>query len=204
MAAMVRLSRQAHQRRVMIAMAIYVAVFLWVWPLARSADVLWLKAAYALAPVPPVVYVIWLMARRVLGGDELEQRTHLIGLGIAAAIVSVYGIISGLLAAAHVFSADWSAAALIWIFPLLLAVYAAARAYAARRYGGGACDDDGMPRAIQFLYLAVIFCAIAAYAYWRKGDAQDTGLAGGMAAGMLVSATFFALRRRLRRRRSDE
>lgn len=184
----------------MIAMAIYVAVFLWVWPLARSADSVWLKAAYALAPVPPVVYVIWLMARRVLGGDELEQRTHLIGLSVAAGVVSVYGIVSGFLAAAHVLGADWSAAALVWIFPLLVVVYASARGYAARRYGSGACDDAETSRAVQFLYLAVVFAAIAAYIYWRKGDAQDTGLAGGMAVGMLVCATFFAIRQRLRRR----
>src|SRR5215469_7471415 len=154
---MARLSEQSHQRRVMIAMAIYVAVFLWVWPLARSADGLWLKTAYALAPVPPILYVIWLMARRVLTSDELEQRTHLIGLGVATAVLSVYGIVSGFLAAAHVFDLDWAAAALVWIFPLLIVVYSATRAWAARRYGGGACDEDGMPRAIQFLYLAVIF-----------------------------------------------
>lgn len=201
---MVRLSRQAHQRRVMIAMAIYVAVFLWVWPLARSADALWLKTAYALAPVPPVVYVIWLMARRVLGGDELEQRTHLIGLGVAAAAVSVYGIVSGFLAAAHVFDADWSAAALVWIFPLLVVVYASARAYAARRYGGGACEEDDISLATRFLYLAVVFAAIAAYVYWRKGDADGTGLAAGMAVGMLASAVFIAIRQRRRRHSPQE
>lgn len=201
---MVRLSQQAHQRRVMIAMAIYVAVFLWVWPLARSADSVWLKTAYALAPVPPVLYVIWLMARRVLTGDELEQRTHLVGLGVAAAAVSIFGLVAGFLASAQVFTLDWAAAALVWIFPLLMVVYATARAYAARRYGGGACDDDETSRAVQFLYLAVVFAAIASYIYWRKGDAQDTGLAGGMAAGMLIGALFFAIRQRLRRRSPQE
>jgi small-conductance mechanosensitive channel len=201
---MVRLSQQSHQRRIMIAMAIYVAVFLWVWPLARSTDALWLKAAYALAPVPPLLYVIWLMARRVLAGDELEQRTHLIGLGVAAAAVSIFGIVSGFLAAAHVLSLDWTATALVWIFPLLVVVYSAARAYAARRYGGSACDDVEMSSALRFLYLAVLFAAIAACVYWRKGDADGAGLAAGMAAGMLSCAAFFALRQRLRRRVSGE
>ena len=186
---MARLSKQAHQRRVMIAMAIYVALFLWVWPLARSADALWLKTVYALTPVPPVLYVIWLMAWRVFAGDELEQRTHLVGLGVAAA---------------HVLAPDWAATALVWIFPLLLIVYAVARAYAARRYGGGACDDDGAPRALQFLYIAVVFAAIAAYIYWRHGDAQDTGLAVGMATGMLVGGVFIAIRQRLRRHSAQE
>ncbi|MDE2083549.1 MAG: hypothetical protein KGI64_01670 [Xanthomonadaceae bacterium] len=201
---MARLSQRAQQRRVMIAMAIYVALFLWVWPLARSTDVLGLKTVYALTPAPPVLYVIWLMARRVLAGDELEQRTHLVGLGVAAAAVSIYGLGAGFLAAAHVLAPDWAATALVWIFPLLLLVYAAARAYAARRYGGSACDDDGAPRAMQFLYIAVIFAAIAAYIYWRHGDAQDTGLAVGMATGMLVGAAFFAIRQRLRRGSTQE
>ena len=201
---MARLSKQAHQRRVMIAMAIYVALFLWVWPLARSADALWLKTVYALTPVPPVLYVIWLMAWRVFAGDELEQRTHLVGLGVAAAAISIFGLVAGFLASAQVFTLDWAAAALVWIFPLLMVVYTAARAQTARRYGGGACDDDGASRAVRFLYLAVVFAAIAAYVYWRKGDAQDTGLAVGMAAGMLGCATFFALRQRLRRRSPPE
>lgn len=201
---MVRLSRQAHQRRIMIAMAIYVVVLLLVWPLARSESALWLKAMYALAPVPPILYVIWLMARWVLASDELEQRTHLIGLGVAAAVVSIFGIVTGFLAVAHVFTLDWAAVALIWIFPLLIVVYSVARAWAARRYGGGACDEDSMPRAIQFLYLAVIFAAVAAYVYWRKGDTEDAATAAGMAAGMLGGALFFALRERLRLRRPDE
>ena len=201
---MVRLSQRAHQRRVMVAMAIYVALFLWVWPLARSADALWLKTIYALTPAPPVMYVIWLMARRVLAGHELEQRTHLVGLGVAAAAVSIYGLGAGFLAAAHVLAPDWAATALVWIFPLLLIVYAVARAYAARRYGGGACDDDGAPRALQFLYIAVVFAAIAAYIYWRHGDAQDTGLAVGMATGMLVGGVFIAIRQRLRRHSAQE
>ena len=197
---MARLSQRAQQRRVMIAMAIYVVLFLWVWPLARSADALGLKTVYALTPAPPVVYVIWLMARRVLAGDELEQRTHLVGLGVAAAAVSIFGIVSGFLAAAHVLAPDWAAAALVWIFPLTIVVYAIARAYAARRYGGGACDEEGMPHALTFLYLAALFAAIAAYVYWYKADADDAGMAGGMAAGMFVCATFFAVRQRLRRR----
>lgn len=201
---MTRHSPQHYQRRTMIAMAIYIVMFLLLWPLARSAGTPWLKAVYALAPVPPILYVIWLMARRVLAGDELEQRTHLIGLGVAAAVVSIFGIVTGFLAAAHVFSSDWAASALVWIFPLLIVVYSAARAWAARRYGGGACDDGGMPRAIQFLYLAVIFAAIAAYVYWRKGDTEDAAMAAGMAAGMLGGAAFFALRQRLRGRKTGE
>jgi hypothetical protein len=187
----------------MIAMAIYVVVLLWAWPLARATGDAWTRSAYALAPVVPLLYAIWQMARRVLAGDELEQRTHLIGLGVAATAVSVFGIVSGFLAAAHVLSQDWSAAALVWIFPFMVVVYAVARFYAARRYGSGACDEEDVSRAERFLYTAAIFAAIAAYAYWCKNDTQGAGFAGGMAAGMLGVAAFFALRERLRRPASE-
>ncbi|MBS0571115.1 MAG: hypothetical protein JSS28_10935 [Proteobacteria bacterium] len=190
---MVRLSQQSYQRRLMATMTVYVVVLLWLWPLARTAEGLWLKLAYSLAPVPPILYAIWLMARRVLAGDELEQRTHLIGLGVAAAAISVFGIVAGFLAASHAFASDWAAAALIWIFPLMIVVYTTARAWAARRYGGGGCEDENLPRSLRFLYLAGVFAAIAAWVYWSKGDADDMGLAAGMAVGMLGGATFFAL-----------
>lgn len=201
---MVRSSRQSHQRRVMATMTIYVVVFLWAWPLARAADMLWLKAAYALAPVPPLLYTIWLMARRVMSADELEQRTHLIGVGVAAAAVSVFGIVGGFLAAAHVFSPDWAAAALVWIFPLLMLFYGASQHYAARRYGGGTCDEGGRSAAISFLYVAALFACIAAYFYFRKGDTDATATMLGMAGGMAVCATAYAIWHRLRGRVTHE
>ena len=198
---MVRLSRQAHQRRIMVAMAIYVIVLLTVWPLMRAEDAPGLKAAYALMPVVPILYVIWLMAQRVLTADELEQRTHLVGLGVAAAAVSIFGIVTGFLAVAHVFTLDWAATALIWIFPLLVVVYGVGRAYAAQRYGSGACDEES-PIAIRFLYATGVLAAVAAYMYWRRGDADSAGFAAGMAVGMLACTAFFALREWLRRRGS--
>jgi hypothetical protein len=201
---MTQLSKQAYDRRVMIAMTIYVAILLTVWPLARAADTVLLKSLYALAPVPPILYVIWLMTRRVLGGDELEQRTHLIGLGVAAAVLSVYGLVSGFLAAAKVWSGDWSAAALIWIFPLLMVTYATARAIAARRYGGTGCEEKSRRWAMQFLYLAAMFSAIAAWIYWHKGDRDDFGLAAGMATSMFICASGMALWHWWRKRAGDE
>ena len=87
------------------------------------------------------------------------------------------------------------------VFPLLIVVYSAGRAYAARRYGSGACDE-GTPVAVRFLYVAGLLTVAAAYIYWHKGDAESAGFAAGMAAGMLGGALFFALRQRLRR--SDE
>ncbi len=197
---MTRITRRSYDRRVMIAMSIYVVVFLTVWPLARSATDPLTKVAYALTPVLPLFYVIWLMARRILQSDELEQRTHLIGLGVSAAVVSVLSIVSGFLAAANLMSLAAASIVLVWIFPLLMISYGIARGYAARRYGGGACDDDGMPAYIRFLYAAAIFCLVAVYVYFRTGDEQGVSFALGMAAALGAGAVFFGVCRWRRRR----
>ncbi len=202
---MTRLTRQTYDRRVMLAMTIYVVVLLTVWPLARSATDPLTKAAYALTPVLPLFYVIWLMARRILQSDELEQRTHLIGLGVGAAVVSIFSIVSGFLAAAKVMTLDSTSIVLVWIFPLLMISYGIARSYAARRYGGAACDEDeSMPAYIRFLFVATIFCLIAVYVYFRGGDEQGVSFALGMAAALAAGAVFFGIRRWQRRRSPPE
>jgi len=201
---MTRLTEKTHQRRVMAAMAIYVIVFMAVWPLAKSAAESWLKAVYALAPLPPVVYVVWLMAQRVQGADELEQRTHLIGLGISAAITSVFTLVAGFLAAARVVPADWAAAALLWVFPLLMVAYAAGRSLAARRYGTSSMCDEGISTSIRFLYLIVLFAGVAAFLYYLRGDTEGAATALGLVAGVGVSATLFVAVRWLRKRRAAE
>jgi hypothetical protein len=192
--------RKRHQIRIMFAMAIYVAVLLAVWPLAKSAAVVWHKAAYALAPVPPILYVIWLMARRVLASDELEQRTHLIGLGVAAGVASVFGIVSGFLAAANVLGPNAAAVALIWVFPLMLIAYSLGQMLAARRYGTSPCIDEGLPLALRFLFVVVVFAALAAYLYYRKGNLDGAATALGMAVGTGVCALGFTIWRHRRRR----
>jgi hypothetical protein len=87
---------------------------------------------------------------------------------------------------------------------LLIVVYTAVRAYAARRYGGVACDDTGLSKEVNFLYLATLFAVIAGYLYWRKGDPHDAGLAVGMAAGMFGCALVVTLWRRLRKQTPGE
>lgn len=201
---MTRLTEKMHQRRIMVAMTVYVIVFMVVWPLAKSTAQPWLKAIYALAPLPPVIYVVWLMARRVQSADELEQRTHLIGLGISAAIVSVTTLVAGFLAAAHVMPADWASAALLWVFPLLMLAYAAGRSIAARRYGTHSMCDEGMGLSIRFLYLIVLFAGIAAFLYFLRGDAEGAATALGLVAGVGVSATLFAFAYWWRKRRARE
>ena len=145
------------------------------------------------------------MAQKVLHSDELEQRTHLIGLGVAAAVVSVVGIVSGFLAAAGAMTLDATAVVLMWIFPLLMLTYGAARSFAARRYGGGACDEDErMPAYIRLLWAATLLALAAAYIYFNKGQQDAAGTMLGMASALAAGAGFFAVRRWLRRRAHRE
>lgn len=137
-----RTTEKQYRQRLTLAMTVYVGVMLLAWPLVRTAEGTLLKVALALTPVLPVLYVVWLMVRRVWHGDELEQRTHLIGLGVSTVVVGVLSLVGGFLAAAHVLMLQGSV--LIWVFPVLLVGYDATRWWVARRYGASApCSEDG-------------------------------------------------------------
>jgi hypothetical protein len=125
-------------------MAAYVAVMFLLWPLLPRVHSELLKIALALLPVLPVLFVVRAMVRLVLGSDELEQRIHLIGLAIAATVVSTASLAGGFLASANIIKLDGSI--LIWIWPTLVVVYAAGRRWASRRYGIGesAICDNGV------------------------------------------------------------
>jgi hypothetical protein len=198
-----RLAQRTYDRRLMVAMTLYVVVLLCVWPLAKAAGEALPKIGYALMPVLPLLYVLWLMARKILGSDELEQRTHLIGIGVAAAVISVIGIVSGFLAAAGAMTLEATSAVLMWIFPLMMLSYGAARGYAARRYGSVACDDDErMPLYQRLLWAAGLIGVAAAFLQFRRAEAA--GILFGMAVGMAVASAFFAIRAWRRRRARSE
>ncbi len=189
----------------MFAMSVYVTLLLVVWPLAREASTESLKIVCALAPVAPLLGVMALMARKILQSDELEQRTHLIGLGVATAVVSVFSIVGGFLALSKVLSADAAALILIWVFPVLVLTYSGVRGFVARRYGGGGCDeDDTTPLPLRFLGMFAIVGAVAGYGYFYKHDKEMGATALGMAAAFALAALFFGLRRWWTRRRSPE
>lgn len=84
-----RIALVQYRRWMLAPMLVYVACMLLAWPQARSATALPMKITLALAPVVPVAAVIWLMAKRVVHNDELEQRVHMIGLGVATGVVAV-------------------------------------------------------------------------------------------------------------------
>jgi hypothetical protein len=94
---------------------------------------------------------------------------------------------------------------LMWIFPLLMASYGAARSYAARHYGVSACDEaERLPQYIRFIWAAALFALAGAYLYFRsnRGDAAD--FLFGMSIALAAGGTYFAVRRWRRRRAHAE
>jgi hypothetical protein len=146
------------------AMAAYGAVMFLLWPLLPQVHSEWLRIALALLPVVPVLFVGRAMVRLALGGDELEQRIHPIGLAVAATLVSTLSLAGGFLAAAHIIKLDGSI--LMWVWPTLVVVYAAARSWASRRYGGDGevVCQNGVAWHWQLLLLALAFAVIAGFA----------------------------------------
>lgn len=197
---MQRVSAKSYQRRTMFAMSIYVVLLLLVWPLARDADSEWLKIVCALTPVFPVLYVIAMMTRKVMQSDELEQRTHLIGLGAATAVVSVFSLIGGFLAAAKVLPPNAAAVLLLWVFPVLIVAYSSVRSWTARRYGSDGCTDGVSTKYVNFLALGILVGAVALYAAFIKHDDYLAGVAAGMSCAFIVFGLFFGWRHWTKRR----
>jgi hypothetical protein len=196
---MARLTPRQYQRRTLLAMSGYVGFMLLAWPMVRTADSTLLKVLLALAPVVPMLYVIGLMARRILDADELEQRTHLVALGAATAVIGGLSLVGGFLAAAQVFKTD--GAILIWVFPVMMLSYGITRWWVGRRYGMSlSCEDDrGMPIAWRFLLAAAASAAIA----WlgrHKFDDMGLGVLCGMSAAFLFAGVVLSwMRWRARR-----
>ncbi|GAA0712195.1 hypothetical protein [Dokdonella soli] len=135
---MPRFTSRDYRRQMLVLTTIYVAVMLLVWPHARNASSLPWKIVLALAPVLPVVQLIWLMAKRAVHSDELEQRVHLVALSTATGFICVLCLVGGFLCAAGVLTVGGDV--LIWVFPVLCVSYGAARWQLARRYGGLGCE----------------------------------------------------------------
>lgn len=113
-------------------MAAYFALMLFVWPLHKTVDMIWLKAAIALSPAMPVAAMVVSLFRYVTASDEFMQRLHLQALAIAAGVVAVASVATGFLAAAKVIALDGTA--LLLVFPALMMTYGPTLAWAKRRY----------------------------------------------------------------------
>ncbi|WP_225578198.1 hypothetical protein [Rhodanobacter sp. 7MK24] len=179
-----RFTEKQYQRRVMVAMALYVGFMLLAWPEVRTTGSLPLKLLLALAPVAMMLYVIALMARRILHSDELEQRTHLVALGVATALVGAASLIGGFLAAAKLVQVN--GIVLIWVFPLQLAAYGLTRWLVNRRYGNEmSCAEGGFTFRQRLALILLLMMAVALAVYWRHDD-FDIGMLVGMGSSLAL------------------
>lgn len=131
---MARVSKLKYNVSAMAIMAVYVALMLFEWPLVgKTHDLAW-RVVLALLPTVPVVAVIALAARRVMRGDELEQRMQLIALSVAVGVISVASLVGAFLAIAHVWQVGGDV--LIWVFPALCFVYGLMHVSLVRKFTG--------------------------------------------------------------------
>jgi hypothetical protein len=172
-------------------MLAYILIMLLLWPLLSRVHSELLKIGLALLPVIFVLLVVRAMVRLVLGSDELEQRIHLIGLAIAATVVSALSLVGGFLAAAGVVRLDGDI--LLWVWPALVLIYAVGRGWASRRYGGtdGMMCDGGSAMHWRLFFAALALAGTAWIGYGRLSDYQFgllCGLSASLAAGAAMQA----------------
>ena len=109
------------------------ALFLSLWLLRRGIDPLPLRALVAVLPVLPLALMMRAALRYLREIDELQRRIETEAIGIASLLVSLLFFAGGLLQKAQVFDVD-AGVAMIWVFPLLCAIYAIAKIFLTRRY----------------------------------------------------------------------
>lgn len=107
---------------VMPAMFVYMLLMLYVFPREAHIATPWLKAAVALSPLLPLIFVSWAVVRYVNRCDEMERRQHLEAAGIAVIVVSLGSMALGFLAAAKLIAVN-GALVLLMVFPALCVVY---------------------------------------------------------------------------------
>ncbi|MGN6280430.1 hypothetical protein [Frateuria sp.] len=191
---MSRFPERDYRRQLSIAMVIYMAAMLLVWPLSRTATSVPLKVLLAVVPVLPMLFVIGLMARRIGASDEFEQRVHLVALGASTALLGALSLVGGFLAAAGVLRLDGSI--LIWVFPVTMLGYGAARWWLLVRHYGGSAACEGTSMGWQLLLLAVLALMVLGVAWWRgRLDDFGAGLLVGLLPGVLVVLAILVWRR---------
>jgi hypothetical protein len=197
---MPRFNETRYRRQLSVAMVVYMAAMLLVWPLSRTAASVPLKVLLAVVPVLPMPYVIALMARRIGASDEFEQRVHLVALGAATALLGALSLVGGFLAAAGVLALDGSI--LIWVFPVTMFGYGAARWWLLVRHYGGSASCEGS-LGWRLLLLAALALRVLGVAWWHgRLGAFEAGLLAGLLVGLVPAVLVMLailLWRRLRR-----
>jgi len=116
------------------AMAAYTVVMVTVWPWAVGQPSTGARLVGAIAPMIPLLFAARALVRRVLGGDELEQRVQLVAAAVAAGVVGLGTMTLGFLASARVVEVPGQAFTLV--LPALIMVWGLTLGLVSRRYGG--------------------------------------------------------------------
>ena len=99
----------------------------------RGIESVPLRALVAVLPALPIVLLMRAALRYLREIDELQRRIETEAIGIASLLVSLLFFAGGLLQKAQVFDVD-AGVAMIWVFPLLCAIYGIAKMILTRRY----------------------------------------------------------------------
>ncbi|USJ02681.1 hypothetical protein MUG10_11835 [Xanthomonas prunicola] len=116
-----------------VPMLLYVLVMLFWRYLLGHVGPNWARVLIALLPAVLVVLVIRAVARYVRDSDEMQRRIELEAIAIAAGLISGGYMTAGFLQAAELIDVPASVA-MLWVFPLLCAIYGITKSIHARRF----------------------------------------------------------------------
>lgn len=116
-----------------ILIAYSLSLFLSLSLIRRGIDSLPLRAVVAVLPALALVFLMRAALQFLREIDELQRRIETEAIGIASLLVALAYFAGGLLQKAKVIDLD-AAMAMIWVFPLLCAIYGIAKMVLTRRY----------------------------------------------------------------------
>jgi hypothetical protein len=116
-----------------IMVAYSLTLFLSIWLVKRGIDSRLLRAVVAVLVCMAIALLMRAALRYLREIDELQRRIETEAIGIASLLVSLLYFAGGLLQKAKVVDVD-AAVAMIWVFPLLCAIYGIAKMVLTRRY----------------------------------------------------------------------
>lgn len=122
-----------YQREFGVPMLLYVVVMLLWSYLLEQVGSNWARVLIALLPALLVMLVIRAVARYVRDSDEMQRRIELESIAIAAGLVSGGYMAGGFLQAAKLVDVPASAA-MLFVFPMLCAIYGVTKGINARRF----------------------------------------------------------------------
>lgn len=125
---------QRYARAIMPILALYSVTLVGsIWLIKRGIESMPFRAMVAIIPAFSILLIMWAALRYFREADELQRRIEAESIGVACLVVSFVYFAGGLLQKAKVIDVP-SADAMIWVFPMTMAVYGFAKFAAVRRY----------------------------------------------------------------------